>query len=187
MNLVRDVGLVLAPYGNRFEMSYAHFYGSFLLGLCLDSDNLNPPSMRLHDPTPVAPAAAHSPSQSNGAHDLLSLGGDLWPGPGGSGSQAAMPGLFPLVDMSPTEFLNPLLSADQLGPLLGLDAGASFDFELPWDVQQGATNSDTNAVSPPLEWLFNDSVTAGGGGEGDLGEVNTQQLWGFGLWGNADG
>lgn len=187
MNLVRDVGLVLAPYGDRFEMSYAHFYGSFLLGLCLDSDNLNPPSIpRFSKPPPLADMTLPS-GHAIANHDLFSVGGDLWPGPGGLAAQSTLPELFPAGDVNAGDFLNPLLSADQLGPLLGLDAGANLDFELPWDMQQGTSNPDASVVSPPLEWLFNDSVTARGGNGGDNGDQNAQPLWGFGLgWSNPE-
>lgn len=184
VNLVRDVGLTLAPFGDgRFEMSYAHLYGSFLLGLCINSDHLLPPSGP-HFRGPLSPTGMAPLDDSSITVDhLFAPGGELWPGD--LAVPSAVPHPVSLSDLSATELLNPLLSADQLGPPLGLDNSGSFDFDLPWDIQQSTANSDGNIVSPPMEWLFNDSATASV--TTGARELNTQPLWGFGLgWSNTD-
>lgn len=134
------MALAMAPDGDGPE-SYAQFYGSFLLGLCLDgqaplgwsaigiSPSLGPPP-----PLPdTRPGSGHSQVSTS----------SLGPGYLAPIAPAAVP------DEAPQEAANAAPLDLGLSSLFG-----DLPFELQWDVPQ-------NEVAPSLDWLLNDNTAAG--------------------------
>jgi hypothetical protein len=188
MALIRDVALSMAPCGDgRFDLTYAHFYGSFLLGLC--QDGVGPstsPESALNPAMSVGSALPEhiaTPLESI-ANPTVSLVSPLLQQPSSSTStQIALPQLGNSVaEQQQQQQQQQQHPSDPINLFLGLDTG--FDFALPWEGQQGivGTEHEAVAVSPPLEWLFNDSVASGVG----LSDGTVGQMWAYGLgWPNG--
>lgn len=203
---MRDLALLMAPYGDgRFE-TYPQFYGSFLLSLVFDTPALSPTSTTFSAPPSARPSIARQPGYTmNHPYDPKHPEAMAMPMGMPPGSAPGMP--MPMgVDTSPMTASSGHMvtrpSSGQQAPMWGEMGGDTLQLqmllglenstglELPWDVPPHATTSNDPGVvvSPPLEWLFNDASGVPNGMEGSHmpgGPMGTDEvLWGYGLeWG----
>lgn len=173
----------MAPYGDgRFDTSYAHFYGSFLLSLCFDTDPKQdshlitaPPSQQRALPPELRVTPVEPPAQpTSRAGNPVPLPIAIPPRPPPEPSLTSDTAVTATSSAGPTSS-TPNVNADPVNLFLGLDTG--FDFALPWDGPQAYASDPSDAVSPPLEWMFNDWA---GVSRGMQSGMAGDALWGFG-------
>lgn len=157
----------MAPNGDG-PPSYAQFYGSFLLGLCLEQP-LNPSGTSISPSSLISGASGPSSSLQVPPQSALVSTYAL---------HANLPRTVMMGSAPPTEEAQLPVLAPGHAPLqgghrhsdLGLSNALLFEdlpFELQWDIPA------PEQVAPTLDWVLNDNTEAG-----------DSALWGFGSeWG----